>query len=204
MYIIEMLKDKTLRTRQRENIYQGDHMESSILFLLPEVYKDMSMRDSNIVLKYKTPDGRVGVEILEIEEELYQGMLQSIVSITHNITRMKGSVILFLTIYNDQKGFPIRFKTTDAVLNIRPKCQFVGEVIDGEDFVDKLMDKIGDVPDNIDYDPEKNELQLSSKGKLIGDRATLRDDNSYWENMKGSNPGDDNPDKDDSSIWERI
>lgn len=201
MYVVEMLKDKTLRVRQRDNVYQGDHRESSILFLFPEVYKDMSMRDSTVILKYKTPDNRIGMENLKFEEYLFQGMLRAVVDITQNMTRMNGSVVMFITVYTSQKGYPVRFKTTDFILPVRPKCQYVGEVDDSADFVDKIMDAVGNVPDNIDYDPFNNELQLTSKGRLIGDRACLRDDNSYWEDMKGNHPSEE---CDCGPDWERI
>ena len=231
MYVILMQSDKTLVQRHKVIIYQREKLVDKIRFLVPQTYEDMMLSECRVVLKYVDPGNVAHPETLTKEEELYKDHLSYLFPIDTELTAFAGDIKIRLSFLqlNPENGLHEEvLHSSETVITVRPLSDYFSfKSDDSLEIIDQAMIELEskiqalnalssvydkEKADNIVQTVEGNDIkvQLSSNGKLIGDKVTVGNDGKdgvpVFDLNTGEVPEDpdtpDEPDTDESDVVE--
>lgn len=225
MYTILVNDDDTLYGSRKERIMQRSKCVDNLVFVVNPIYRNTyDMTKATVMLEYVRPISRkYETEILELCDERYNGFLQYKLPFDTNLTAEHGSLELQLTfVYADLdangNGIQRVRKTSPTTIEVIPISAWSDiipdEALSGLDqrlivmnaqirALDEMNQLIVDTKaDNIKYNTDTNELQLTSNGKEIGDKVTINtNDTSLEDGIPvvdfGSISGGDTPSEDE-------
>lgn len=174
MYAIKMEGDKTLIITTRIPVYRGDENCDVLALYLPAAYDEISIADCTVFLNYILPNAEEISEInIGIPKRLYKGYLVYETDIDKKFTTKSGEIELWLD-FKDGLGMSY-FRSSSTTLDILPNGG-MDEYITQDD-LDEVVQKVEHLEkikaDNITYDEDTGELQLSSNGNAIGDVVVI-------------------------------
>ena len=198
MYVILVNDDNTLIATNKERIMQRSKLVDSLCFLVPPKYKDHDMANFSVLLEYVLPiSKKYRSEMLSLSYDTYNDHLKYTLPLDSLLTSESGKVDLQLTFAMadlDDYGKAIQLvrKTSSTSIDIIPISAW-SDIIPDEalgaidqrlikvDAQIKALEDIGNMynttkADNLSYDRNKNELQLTSEGKAIGNKITIISD----------------------------
>lgn len=235
MYTILVNADDTLYGSHKERIMQRSKCVDSLVFVVDPIYRNTyDMTSATVMLEYVRPISRkYETEILELCDERYNGFLQYRLPFDTNLTAEHGSLELQLTfVYADLdvngKDVQRVRKTSPTTIEIIPISAWSDiipdEALSGLDqrlimmnaqirALDEMNQVIADTKaDNIKYNTDTNELQLTSNGNVIGDKVTLKTGNASLEDgipvvdfnsvSGGNTPPDDTDETEEDNVVE--
>ena len=227
MYTILVNADDTLYGSHKERIMQRSKCVDNLVFVVDPIYRNVyDMTSATVMLEYVRPISRkYETEILVLSDERYNGFLQYKLPFDTNLTSEHGSLELQLTfVYTDLdvngKSIQRVRKTSPTTIDIIPISAWSDiipdEALSGLDqrliamnaqirALDEMNQVIADTKaDNIKYNTDTNELQLTSNGNAIGDKVALKTGDASLEDgipvvdfssVSGGNTPPDNTDE---------
>ena len=204
MYVILVNDDDTLYGSKKERIMARSKCVDNLVFIVNPIYRNTyDMTNATVMLEYVRPISRkYETEILKLCDERYNGFLQYKLPFDTNLTAEHGSLELQLTfVYADLdvngKDVQRVRKTSSTTIEIVPISAWSDiipdEALSGLDqrlilinaqirALDEMNQVIADTKaDNIKYNTDTNELQLTSNGKAIGDKVTINTSDASLE-----------------------
>ncbi len=177
MYAIKLTDDKELETTIHSTIYQGDKNADTLVFLIPQKYGDVNMSDCFLSLRYILPNGSGRSEELEMfpiphNKEYYQYRL----TLASRFTDIAGEIEVWITAMNFEDDVLFRSGTTK--ISVIPH-KSIERYLPPEDLnqIDKLAAKVNKLEitkaDGLSWLDESRQIQLTSRGKLIGNAVDL-------------------------------
>lgn len=224
MYVILVNDDDTLYGSKKERIMARSKCVDNLVFVVNPVYRNTyDMTNATVMLEYLRPISRkYETEILKLCDERYNGFLQYKLPFDTNLTAEHGSLELQLTfVYTDidanGNGIQRVRKTSPTTIDIIPISAW-SDIIPDEALssldqrlikldaqmraIDEMNKVIADTKaDNIKYNTDTNELQLTSNGNAIGDKVIINTGDASLEDGIpvvdfSSASGDDTPSED--------
>ena len=196
MYVILVNNDNTLSAPVKERIMQRSKLVDTLCFLSNPIYKGYDMTSCTVLLEYLLPvSKKYCSDILTLSEERYEEFLKYLLPFDTDLTSEAGKIELQLTfIYTDldDKGNPIQRvrKTSTISIDIIPISAWSDIIPDSalttldqriikmdaqiKSLNDTAMSINDTKADNINYNPNSNELQLMAGDKLIGNKVALK------------------------------
>ena len=196
MYTI-LVDDSNARiTTLKERIIQRSKLVDNLHFLVSPTYKNFDMRNFTAVMEYVTPVSReLHTEFLTQSPDLYKDMIEYKLPIDTTITKEAGTFELKLTftyVEMDTEGNVYQHvrKTTPTGITI-VACPAWCDVIPDEALsaldqriigLEALVRALDDESqilyetkaDNIVYNADEQQVQLTANGQPIGDMITLK------------------------------
>ncbi len=177
LYAIKLTDDKELETTIHSTIYQGDKNSDTLVFLIPQKCEEVNMSDCFLYLRYILPDGTGRSEELEMfpiphNQEYYQYRL----TLASRFTDIAGKIEVWITAMNFEDDVLFRSGTTK--IDVIPHKN-IERYLPPEDLnqLDKLAAKVNKLEvtkaDDLSWSDESRQLQLTSRGKPIGNVADL-------------------------------
>lgn len=210
MYTIILNENNQLTVSVRERIMQRSKLVDSLHFLVDPIYKGINMAEFTVMMEYVLPVSREYItEVLVKKEELYKDKLEYILPFDTCLTREAGDIevqLTFLKVDLDQDGTPIQQvrKTLPATITILPISAWSDIIPDGAlttidqrliktDAQIKALEEFNDMlyytkADDLAYNKETSELQLTAGGRGIGrivDLSGLANDELRQELLDG-------------------
>lgn len=204
VYTLLVENDNSMSTTQKCRIVQRSKLIDTLWFLAEPEYNGYDMSEFTVLLEYLSPiSKRYRTEILELSDEMYNGYLKYTLPINTSLTAEAGEVEMMLTFMRaelDEKGRGVQRvrkitgTTIDVVpiaawSDIIPDCALsaLDQRIIKMDAQIKALNEASEIinttkADNLSYNSENNELQLTADGKPIGDKVTINKD-------QADNPG---------------
>lgn len=197
MYTILVTENNELYGSNKERIMQRSKLVDNLIFIVDHIYKGIDMTDATVMLEYVLPVSKeYKTEILTLSEERYKDCyLQYKLPFDTSITSQAGEIQLQLTFVKTDldvngKGIQRVRKTSTTTINIIPISAWSDIIPDSAllaiderliklDAQMRAMEElnqtiIDEKADNIKYNEETNELQLTSRGNEIGDKVALK------------------------------
>ncbi len=230
MYVILVNDDDTLYGSKKERIMARSKCVDNLVFVVNPIYRNTyDMTSATVMLEYLRPISRkYETEILKLCDERYNGFLQYKLPFDTNLTAEHGSLELQLTfVYTDidanGNGIQRVRKTSPTIIDIIPISAW-SDIIPDEALssldqrlikldaqmraIDEMNQVIADTKaDNIKYNTDTNELQLTSNGNVIGDKvkinagdASLEDGVPVVDFSSVSGGGSPSEDEDDNVV----
>ena len=195
-YIIIVEADNSLYGSQKRRIMQREKLFNTLWFLAPQYYNGYDMSQCTVTMRYLLPISReFKTETLVLSNEKYKDeYLKYILPIDTCLTKEFGDIELNLTFtmldVDDNGNIVQRVRKTDNhLLKITPIPDWDSVIPDSAlsalderiiklDAQMKALDERNKViadtkADNIKYNTDTNELQLTSNGSAIGDKVTI-------------------------------
>lgn len=221
-YIILINDSNELYGSKKERIMQRSTGVDVLTFITDPIYKNTyDMTGATVMLEYVLPcSKRYLTEILELSEEKYNDCyLQYHLPFTTKLTSEPGEIELQLTFAwteLDVNGNGIQHvrKTSPTTIKVIPISAWADiipdEALSGLDqriiamssqmqAIDEYMNVLdNNKADNIVYDKNEDALQLTSNGKTIGDKVSVKEmlkDGMPVVNLDSSSGSDDTSDK---------
>lgn len=224
MYVILVNDDDTLYGSKKERIMARSKCVDNLVFIVNPIYRNTyDMTNATVMLEYVRPISRkYETEILKLCDERYNDFLQYKLPFDTNLTAEHGSLELQLTfVYADLdangKNVQRVRKTSPTTIEIIPISAWSDiipdEALSGLDqrlimmnaqirALDEMNQIIADTKaDNIKYNTDTNELQLTSNGHAIGDKVAINAGDASLEDgipvvdfgstSSGNNPADE-------------
>lgn len=230
MYVILVEQDDTLFGSKKERIMQRSKCVDNLIFMVEPIYRNTyDMTNATVMLEYLRPVSRkYETEILVLSDERYNGFLQYKLPFDTNLTAEAGKIEIQLTfVYTDLdehgNGIQRVRKTSPTTIEIIPIAAWSDIIPDSAlagldqrlivmNTQIRALDEMNQIiantkADNIKYNETENSLQLLSGEKEIGDKVTLKTDDTSLEDgvpvvdfnsvsNGGSSDGDKNEDYD--------
>lgn len=196
MYVILVKDDDSLLVTQKERIMQRSKLFNDLWFIADPVYKGYNMADCTVLLEYTSPVSRkYRTEILTLSEDMYEGYLKYLLPIDTCITAEAGFVELQLTFICsdlDISGNSIQRvrKTVCTEIEVTPIAAWSDIIPDSAltaldqriikmDAQIKALNSMSEniyqsKADNVSYNRDTNEFQLTADGSPIGDKIVLK------------------------------
>lgn len=194
-YTIIVGDDNSLYGSNKEKIIQKEKLFNKIWFLVAPYYKGYDMSQCTVTMRYLLPVSKeFKTETLVLSDERYQEYLKYVLPVDTNLSKEWGDIELNLTftmLDSDDDGNVVQRvrKTDNHILHIT-KIPDWDAIIPDEalsaldqrilklDAQMKALDERNKViadtkADNIKYNTDTNELQLTSNGNAIGDKVTI-------------------------------
>ena len=195
-YIIIVENDNTLYGSCKRRIMQREKLVNTLWFLVPQYYNGYDMSQCTVTMRYLLPiSKKFKTEILKLSDERYKDeYLKYILPVDTCLTKEFGEIELNLTFTMldvDNNGNIVQRvrKTDNHLLKITPVPDWDSVVPDSAlsalderiiklDAQMKALDERNKViadtkADNIKYNMDTNELQLTSNGNVIGDKVKI-------------------------------
>lgn len=200
MYTFLLTENNELITTVKKRIMQRSKLVDNLRFLLNPTYEDIDMSDFTVMIEYLLPASRkYKTEILQKQDELYNGKLDYRVPMDTNLTAEPGEIELQLTfakVSMDANGNTTQQvrKISTGKLMITPIAAW-SDVIADEALtaidqrliqVDAMINAMNDMnqylyetkADNIIMNEEEGYVQLTANGNPIGNKIG-------WVNSNG-------------------
>ena len=194
-YTIIVGDDNSLYGSNKEKIIQKEKLFNKIWFLVAPYYKGYDMSQCTVTMRYLLPvSKKFKTETLVLSDERYQEYLKYVLPVDTNLSKEWGDIELNLTFtmldVDDNGNVVQRVRKTDNHIVHITKIPDWDAVIPDEalsaldqriiklDAQMKALDERNKViadtkADNIKYNKDTNELQLTSNGNTIGDKVTI-------------------------------
>ena len=195
-YIIIVENDNSLYGSQKRRIMQREKLFNDLWFLVEQYYNGYDMSQCTVTMRYLLPISKeFKTETLVLSNERYKDdYLKYVLPVDTNLTKEFGDIELNLTFtmldVDDNGKIVQRVRKTDNhLLKITPIPDWDSVIPDSAlsalderiiklDAQMKALDERNKViadtkADNIKYDTNTNELQLTSNGNVIGDKVTI-------------------------------
>lgn len=195
-YIIIVEDDNCLYGSQKTRIMQREKLVNKLWFLVSQYYNGYDMSQCTVIMRYLLPISKeFKTEILELSNERYkEDYLKYVLPVDTCLTKEFGDIELNLTFIMldvDDNGNVVQRvrKTDNHILHITKIPDWDSVIPDSalsalDDRIIKLdaqmraLDERNKViadtkADNIKYNTNTNELQLTSNGNAIGDKVTI-------------------------------
>ena len=195
-YIIIVETDNSLYGSQKRRIMQREKLFNDLWFLVKQYYNGYDMSQCTVTMRYLLPISKeFKTETLVLSNERYKDdYLKYVLPVDTNLTKEFGDIELNLTFtmldVDDNGKIVQRVRKTDNhFLKITPIPDWDSVVPDSAlsalderiiklDAQMKALDERNKViadtkADNIKYNTNTNELQLTSNGNAIGDKVTI-------------------------------
>lgn len=195
-YIIIVENDNSLYGSQKRRIMQREKLFNTLWFLVPQYYNGYDMSQCTVTMRYLLPISKIfRTETLKLSNERYkEDYLKYVLPVDTCLTKEFGEIELNLTFtmldVDDNGKIVQRVRKTDNhLLKITPVPDWDSVVPDEAlsalderiiklDAQMKALDERNKViadtkADNIKYNTDTNELQLTSNGNAIGDKVTI-------------------------------
>lgn len=221
-YVILVNPDDTLYGSKKCRIVQRQKLVNTLVFVVDPIYNGIDMTSATVMLEYVLPVSReYKTVILNLSDERYNDcFLQYKLPFDVDLTSQAGSIELQLTfayVEMTPSGVGIQRvrKTTSTFIEVTPVSAWSDIVPDSallgldqrlikldasmralNDYMNVLDDN---KVDNLVFNRNEDVLHLSSKGKLIGDKISVKDllDDGIPVVELGSSSGNDpNPNPD--------
>lgn len=233
-YIIIVESDNSLYGSQKRRIMQREKLFNDLWFLVKQYYNGYDMSQCTVTMRYLLPISKeFKTETLKLSNERYKDdYLKYVLPIDTNLTKEYGDIELNLTFTMldvDDNGKIIQRvrKTDNHLIKITPIPDWDSVVPDSAlsalderiiklDAQMKALDERNKViadtkADNIKYNTDTNELQLTSNGNAIGDKVTINAGDASladgipvvdFNSISDGNtpPNDDGEDEDDNVV----
>lgn len=195
MYVILVNNDNTLVATQTQRIMQRSKLVDVLWFLVPRRYGEHDMSNFTVLLEYVLPISKsYKTEILTVSKELYNNHFVYKLPIDTELTNEHGNIELHLSfIFVDlsENGEINQFvrKTSSIIVPIIPISAWSDIIPDSAltaldqriiktDAQIKALAEMSDAmyymkADDLMYNEESNELQLTAGGKEIGSKITI-------------------------------
>lgn len=203
-YIIIVENDNSLYGSQKRRIMQREKLFNNLWFLVKQYYNGYDMSQCTVTMRYLLPISKeFKTETLKLSNERYQDeYLKYVLPVDTCLTKEFGDIELNLTFTMldvDDNGKIIQRvrKTDNHLLKITPIPDWDSVIPDSAlsalderiiklDAQMKALDERNKViadtkADNIKYNTDTNELQLTSNGNAIGDKVTINAGDSSLE-----------------------
>ena len=196
MYIIIVENDNSLYGSQKRRIMQREKLVNTLWFLVPQYYNGFDMSQCTVTMRFMLPISKeFKTETLELSNERYkEDYLKYTLPVDSYLTKEFGNIELNLTFTMldvDDNGKAVQRvrKTDNHLLYITPIPDWDSVVPDEAlaaldqriiklDAIQKSIKEQNQVivdtkADNIKYNTDTNELQLTSNGNVIGDKVVI-------------------------------
>lgn len=195
MYTLLLNEDNRLIITVKERIMQRSKLVDDLHFLVEPTYKGIDMSDFTVMMEYLLPVSKeYKSEILVKSDELYKDMLEYKLPFDTCLTKEAGKVAVQLTFVKieldaDGKSTQRVRKTSPAVITIVPITAWSDIIADSALTaldqrliqVDAMLNAANEMnqylyetkADNVVYDESTSELQLTSRGQLIGNSVKI-------------------------------
>lgn len=211
MYVILVNEDNTLICTEKQRLVQRSKLFDTFWFLVHPEYNGYDMSVCTVLLEYVLPVSReYRSEILELAADRYEGYLKYLLPVDTKFTKEAGELevkLTFIYLDIDADGKPVqRVRKTEPALpvtivpisawsNIIPDeaLTVIDQRLIKTDAQIKALEEMSilmetNKADNLDYNKETNELQLTANGEPIGDKVVL---NNCDETLKDGIPAVD-------------
>ena len=194
-YTIIVGDDNSLYGSQKVKIMEKEKLFNKLWFLVAPYYNGYDMSKCTLTMRYMLPISKeFKTETLVLSDERYQDYLKYILPVDTNLTKECGDIGLNLTFTMldvDDNGHIVQRvrKTDNHILHITHLPNWDGFVADEAlaaidqriimtqaqiQRLEEMNQVIADTKaDNIKYNTDTNELQLTSNGKEIGNKVTI-------------------------------
>ena len=196
MYTIIVENDNSLYGSQKRRIMQREKLVNTLWFLAPQYYNGYDMSQCTVTMRYLLPISKeFKTEILVLSNERYkEDYLKYVLPVDTCLTKEFGDIELNLTFtmldVDDDGNVVQRVRKTDNhILHITKIPDWDSVIPDSAlsalderiiklDAQMKALDERNKViadtkADNITYNTNTNELQLTSNGNVIGDKVVI-------------------------------
>lgn len=195
-YIIIVENDNSLYGSQKRRIMQREKLFNTLWFLVPQYYNGYDMSQCTVTMRYLLPISKeFKTETLKLSDERYkEDYLKYVLPVDTCLTKEFGDIELNLTFtmldVDDNGNIVQRVRKTDNhILHITKIPDWDSIIPDSalsalDERIIKLdaqmraLDERNKViadtkADNIKYNTDTNELQLTSNGNVIGDKVVI-------------------------------
>lgn len=227
MYTILVNESNELITTVKERIMQRSKLVDNLHFLVDPVYKEQNMEDFTVMMEYILPVSReYKTEILVKSDELYKDKLEYKLPFDTCLTKEAGKIeiqLSFVKVDLDENGKSAQRvrKAGPATITIVPVSAWSDIIPDSAlsaldqrlVMVDAMINAANDTlatmentkADNVVYDENTSELQLTSNGQLIGNSVKIKASEAALEDgvpvvVFGATPEDPVVEEDDNVV----
>lgn len=194
-YTIIVGDDNSLYGSQKVKIMEKEKLFNKLWFLVAPYYNGYDMSKCTLTMRYMLPISKeFKTETLVLSDERYEDYLKYVLPVDTNLTKECGDIGLNLTFTMldvDDNGHIVQRvrKTDNHILHITHLPNWDGFVADEAlaaidqriimtqaqiQRLEEMNQIIADTKaDNIKYNTDTNELQLTSNGKEIGNKVTI-------------------------------
>ena len=194
-YTIIVGDDNSLYGSQKVKIMEKEKLFNKLWFLVAPYYNGYDMSKCTLTMRYMLPISKeFKTETLVLSDERYEDYLKYVLPVDTNLTKECGDIGLNLTFTMldvDDNGHIVQRvrKTDNHILHITHLPNWDGFVADEAlaaidqriimtqaqiQRLEEMNQLIADTKaDNIKYNTDTNELQLTSNGNAIGDKVTI-------------------------------
>lgn len=195
-YTIIVCDDNSLYGSRKRKIMQREKLFNKLWILVPPLYNGYDMSQCTLTMRYLLPISKEFVtETLVLSEEKYEEYLKYVLPVDTCFTKEWGDIELNLTftmLETDDNGNIVQRvrKTENHILTITKLPDWDSIVPDSslsaldqrilkQDAQIKALADLANVldgtqVDNLVYNKKDETLQLSAKGKKIGDKVSVR------------------------------
>ena len=191
MYTILLDETNELKTSIKERIMQRSKLVDALHFLVDPMYKGIDMSGFTVTMEYILPISReYKIETLIKSDALYKGKLEYKLPLDTNLTKEAGKIevqLTFTKVELSYDGEPVQRvrKTSPTTITIVPISAWSDIIADSALSaldqrliqIDAAIAAVNDInihlndtkADNIVYNKETNQIQLTANGVVIGD-----------------------------------
>lgn len=182
MYAILMKDDGSLTcTTPNVVLYQTESFMDNIHFFIPKQYKDVTLTDFVVTLKYVNPANIAKLEILQLSNDNYkENYLEYTLPITTELTSMAGSTKLYLTFSKIDSENQKKYigHSSELTIAVRAVDNYFTDESSLQSIDDKLM-QLQEIANQLDKAKADNivrsgnEVYLTSNDEEIGSRINI-------------------------------
>lgn len=168
-----MNEDKSLSCTIKTTLHQREKLVDKIQFLIPNIYGDINLQDSIVLLKYIDQGNIPHAEKLVMDKELYkEDFVRCVMDVDTNLTRFAGDIKICLSflMLNDENGLHEEvMHSGEIIISIVPLDDYFAFVSDDSlQVIDKVMVEL--------------EAKLKATNSLLESCEKLHPDNSDENN----------------------
>ena len=190
MYAI-LMKDNGSLTCTTPNVvlYQTESFMDNIHFFIPKQYKDVTLTDFVVTLKYVNPANIAKLEILQLYNDNYkENYLEYTLPVTTELTSMAGSTKLYLSFSKIDSETQTKYigHTSELAITVRAVNNYFTDESSLQSIDDKLL-QLQEIANQLDKAKADNivrngnEVYLTSNDEEIGDRINISESTSVGE-----------------------
>ena len=189
MIYIKLDENRDLVMTVSEPIYLGDNLNQKIVYLIPLQVGEIDMKAAIPYLSYIRTDGVVDIVRLDKKEGTYKdAYYQYELPVSCKLSECPGDICTWMQIFAGTPSNPTIAKSGECVLHVNNSKNMDDYVCDhhlsamyamqkqidaAENDMASMRETMATKGDNLIYDSDKQELQLSSEGTLVGDAVDM-------------------------------
>ena len=228
MYVILINDDNTMICTEKQRIVQRSKLFDTFWFLVRPEYNGYDMSACTVLLEYMLPVSReYRSEILDLSKERYEGYLKYLLPVDTKFTKEAGELeikltFIFLDINADgnpvqrvrkiEPALPVAIVPISAWSNIIPDdaLTVIDQRIIKTDAQIKALEEMSILmdalkADDLDYDKQTGELQLTADGNPIGQKVVLTGENAIRDGIPAVEFGEnDEPSEDENGEIDNV